>query len=100
MTAPSSSRSRETVVWVASIPSLGQKIDELALARHGVGLEQLGDAVLALVLGDSRGHLAPPVRSGHRAVPLTQASSPRMACIRLAACCQTTLWGPSTTAGG
>ena len=49
-TAPSSSRSRLTVAWVATTPSAREQLDELALARDGLLLEQAGDPVLALGL--------------------------------------------------
>ena len=48
--APRSSRSRDTVAWVAMTPSVGEQLDELRLAGHARVLEQARDAVLPLGL--------------------------------------------------
>ena len=74
---------------------LGQQRHQLRLARDRLGLEQLGDAVLALVLGRA-GPRSPSARSSRR--PSTaQARTPRMAVRRWAAWRHTTDCGPSST---
>ena len=71
---------------------LGQQRHQLRLAGHRLGLEQLGDAVLALVLGQAA--LGVPA---HRGPPTAQARIPRMAVRRWAAWRQTSDRGPSRT---
>src|ERR1019366_537809 len=72
-------------------PFFGEEPHQLRLVRHGVGLEQPQDTVLALRL--SQLHRGPPPPG-----PSSQANKPRTAFMRLAAWRHTTLLGPSRTA--
>jgi hypothetical protein len=62
LTAPRSSRSRETVAWVAVMPVRGQQLDELGLVGDLVLLDQAGDRLLTLDfrhLGSASAHRTP-----------------------------------------
>ena len=75
------------MAWVASTPVGGQQLDQLRLAGHGVGLEQPGDAVLALGLAElHRRHASPGTEQ-------PAPGAPRTACMRLAGL------GPDPAAG-
>src|SRR3954451_23064406 len=113
--APTSSRSRGQVARGASLYGAdvlgfarhgglrgvdavgGEQLDQLRLARHGVLLEQPGDAVLALLLRHARRAVA--ARSGAHVAftSRSQESRPRKECIRLWACLKMRLLGPSAT---
>src|SRR3954447_14120240 len=67
----------------------GEHLDQLRLARGRLLLQQARDAVLALGLAEGRHQGAP--------WPRTWVSTPRAACMRLAACCHTAERGPSIT---
>ena len=83
-----SSRSRDTVAWVATTPVSASSSTSCCLARDVSGLEQRRDAVLALLLGEA--HLVGPLGEA-------TTSAPRAAARRLAACSNTALRGPSIT---
>ena len=78
-TAPISSRSRDTVRLGGHHAFRGQQLDQLGLAAHGVLLEQPGDAVLALGLGQLSASPPDPSRQPESATSLMAAASSTMA---------------------
>src|SRR5712692_9057296 len=65
----------------------GEELDDLGLAGDGLLFEEAADSVLALGFAEG----------GHHGAPVSSARRARVACMRLAACCHTTDWGPSMT---
>ena len=91
--APTSTRSRESVAWVTSMPSVGEVVEQLGLGAHRGRREDLDDPLLP---GGARGG------DGHRASPVaccstSHDSSAFCACSRFSASCQTRDAGPSIT---
>ena len=70
--APRSSRSRDTVAWVATQPCVGQQLDELGLVLDRALLDELGRQVLALRLAQLGG-----LAVASRLPPGSSASRPR-----------------------
>src|SRR5713226_1997070 len=65
----------------------GEELDDLGLAGDGLLFEEAANSVLALRFAEG----------GHHGAPVSSANRARVSCMRLAACCHTTDWGPSMT---
>ena len=96
-TAPSSSRSRLTVAWVATTPSASSSCTSWAWLDDRLLLEDAQDAVLTLGLAERRHRRPSPLRRLPTGPTSSTPSRARTLCMRFAACCHTTDRGPSIT---
>ena len=83
--APTSTRSRDSVAWVTSMPSVGEVVEQLGLRAHGGRREDLDDPLLARGARGGDGHRASPAAC----CSTSHESRAFCACRRFSACCHT-----------